>query len=122
MAELIEITRFKGSEELLSAYERFVCENWKSRRHPERDADEMRQLFIMSTGLGGETGEVLEVLKKMVRDGKFDRFKLADELGDVLYYLTRIATWHGFTLDQIQVANMLKLRARRAAASDAEEK
>lgn len=99
-------------------YDRFVADYWRGRRHngadaPDQPDDELRQLYIMSAGLAGETGEVLEHLKKHVRDGVLDRGELALELGDALYYLVRIATWHGFTLAEIQERNIAKLEHRR---------
>lgn len=67
----------------------------------------------MSTGLGGETGEVLEVLKKRIRDKDLDDNKLVLELGDVLYYLTRISAHFGYSLEDIMYANTNKLIKRR---------
>lgn len=104
----------------LSEYERFVREQWSHRRNgaaastPEQNADPLRQLFIMTTGLAGESGEVVELLKKHVRDGHLDLDDLVLELGDVLYYLTRIGAEFGFTLAEIQERNIAKLMARRA--------
>lgn len=99
-------------------YERFVKQQWNHRRNraaqPRPAAcEELRQLFIMTTGLAGEAGEVVELLKKHVRDGRLDVEDLALELGDVLYYLTRIGQEFGLTLGDIQERNMLKLIARR---------
>lgn len=100
-------------------YERFVAQQWSHRRNPagkvgaEFDAAALRQLFIMTTGLSGEAGEVVELLKKHVRDGKLDVDALALELGDVLYYLTRIGQEFGLSLADIQERNQLKLIARR---------
>lgn len=103
-----------------SQYERFVAEQWSHRRNaaagpaPRLQPEALRQLYIMATGLAGETGEVMEHLKKYVRDGKLDRDALALELGDVLYYLVRIGAEFGFSLDEIQRRNVEKLMARRA--------
>jgi len=95
-------------------YQSFVDDGWFGRMpRPTADSD-LRNLFIMTVGLGGEAGEVLEVLKKSVRDGKLDLNDLKLELGDVLYYLARIASWHGMTLEEVMVANVAKLEARGA--------
>lgn len=75
---------------------------------------ELRDLFIMATGLGGETGEVLEKLKKWIRDGNFDRDAMKKELGDQLYYLTKTAGRCGLTLDEIMAGNVAKLESRAA--------
>ena len=91
-------------------YEAWVKRNWGDVKDPLRD------LFIMTVGLAGETGEVCELLKKDVRGRKgqsLDRRKLALELGDVLHYLTRIAVRHKLSLGMIQRANVAKLEYRR---------
>ncbi len=102
---------------LLEKYQKFVIEYWTTRKGGEEDS--FKDLFVMSVGLGGETGEVLELLKKKVRDGKHDQVALAKELGDVLYYLTRIADYHGMTLEEIMQINMDKLEKRRVGGKSA---
>ena len=108
----------------VSEYECFVREQWNHRRNgataatPEQNADPLRQLYIMTVGLAGEAGEVCELLKKHVRDGHLNVDDLALELGDTLYYLTRIAQEFGLTLDEIQKRNIAKLVARRAREAD----
>jgi NTP pyrophosphatase (non-canonical NTP hydrolase) len=108
----------------MTAYERFVARQWSHRRNPAAprstpvDAEKLRQLFIMTTGIAGEAGEVVELLKKHVRDGVLNVDDLALELGDVLYYLVRIGQEFGLTLGEIQERNTLKLMARRAAEQD----
>lgn len=94
-------------------YQHWVEQNWNCRGY-DREPDEMRELFIMSVGIGGEVGEVQELLKKHVRDGRDIHDDLLLELGDVLHYLTRIATQFGFTLDQVMATNREKIEARHA--------
>lgn len=71
-------------------------------------------------GLAGETGEVLEKIKKMIRDkdGVFhatpeDLEELKKELGDVLWYLSAIAFYNGIELDDVARTNLSKLRSRQ---------
>lgn len=71
-------------------------------------------------GLAGETGEVLEKIKKMIRDknGVFsptpeDIAELKKELGDVLWYLSALAFYNGIDLDDVARANLDKLRSRK---------
>ncbi len=100
------------------AFDQCVRHNWKHRTDElAMDFVHLRDLYVMTAGLAGETGEVIEHLKKYVRDGVLDRNALALELGDVLHYLTRIAQEFELTLDEIRVRNMHKLRARNASAS-----
>ena len=50
--------------------------------------DDLRELAVMTLGLPGEVGEVIEHIKKEIRgDGPLDREKLQLELGDVLHPL-----------------------------------
>lgn len=115
-------------------FEAFVRDQWSRRRSPDehpilsddsaevselkRRLDKLRQNYIMSTGLAGECGEVVELLKKNVRDGAKITIPLALELGDVLYYLTRIALEHGLDLEMLQQINQAKLMERRHQRKD----
>lgn len=95
-------------------YQQFVDDGWFGRMPRRADDSDLRNLFIMGMGIGGEAGEVQELLKKSVRDGKLDLNDLKLELGDVLYYLSRIASWHGMTLTEVMEANVVKLEERQA--------
>tara|TARA_Y100001968_G_C19245566_1_gene661689 strand:+ start:572 stop:901 length:330 start_codon:yes stop_codon:yes gene_type:complete len=68
-------------------------------------------------GLCGESGEVAEKVKKVIRDkeGKFDentRQNLKLELGDVLWYISQLSSELGFTLEEIASENIEKLKSR----------
>jgi NTP pyrophosphatase (non-canonical NTP hydrolase) len=68
-------------------------------------------------GLCGEAGEVAEKVKKVLRDqgGQFSadsRAALALELGDVLWYLARLASELDLDLGAIAEANLAKLASR----------
>ncbi len=70
-------------------------------------------------GLAGETGEVVETIKKLERnDGGVvsanTKEKLTKELGDVLWYVSQIATEFGLSLSEIAVENISKLEDRKA--------
>jgi NTP pyrophosphatase (non-canonical NTP hydrolase) len=94
-------------------YDKFVVAHWFGPKGESED-NFLRQLFIMSVGLGGEAGEVQEKLKKHVRDGKLDIPLLEKELGDVLFYLTMIAHTFGRSLESVMAANVEKLSSRMA--------
>lgn len=86
-----------------------------ARPHEMKDCPEpWRTLFIVTAGLAGETGEVVEHIKKLVRDGKLDRDALRKELGDQHHYAVKL--WHmfGFTQEEIENANVEKLEERDA--------
>ena len=70
-------------------------------------------------GLCGEAGEVADKVKKVIRDrqGSFDAAVIDDlrlELGDVLWYVSQLASELGLDLDQIAEANLEKLASRAA--------
>jgi NTP pyrophosphatase (non-canonical NTP hydrolase) len=72
-----------------------------------------RHLDLAALGLAGESGEVVDVIKKHVHHGKpLDRAKLVDELGDVLWYLAYLASIEGIDLAEVATANSRKSRAR----------
>lgn len=65
-------------------------------------------------GLVGEVGEFANKYKKVIRDGKvFHKDDMASELGDILWYLSAIASDAGLTLDAIAYANIAKLQDRQ---------
>ena len=72
-------------------------------------------------GLCGETGEIADVYKKYLYQGhKFDREHMAEELGDVCWYVAELATGLGVTLDEVMERNIEKLRKRYPDGFDAE--
>lgn len=68
---------------------------------------------VDALGLCVEAGEVGDHFKKAIGHGKpLDVVAVAAELGDVLWYLDRLAVRAGFTLAEIAVMNVAKLRTR----------
>ena len=64
-------------------------------------------------GLAAEAGEAADLLKKVEFFGHdLDPAKLANELGDVLWYLADTASAYGLSLNDIAEGNVAKLRAR----------
>ena len=75
-------------------------------------------------GLAGETGETIDLLKKIIFHGhdlETNRDKLTMELGDCLWYIAGIATAAGITLDDIATRNIEKLRRRYPGGFDPEK-
>ena len=82
----------------------------------QKDAAKQRE--ITTLGLAGEVGEVLELYKKELRDGKEIDDLLLLEFGDVLHYLTIKIHERGMTLTEVAHANMHKLRERHGKEMD----
>lgn len=117
----------------LEDYERWVEQVWSA-----GGAVDLRDLAIMNSGLGGETGEVQELLvrelatiaelstslgkeagdvvervKKHIRNHRqLGREEMTSELGDVLYHVVRIARWQGISMREIMTANRRKVNER----------
>lgn len=74
--------------------------------------------FIYPTlGLAGETGEVVEKIKKAIRDdggnmSEDRREEIKKELGDVLWYLANLSTELGIDFNDVAEANIEKLYSR----------
>lgn len=74
--------------------------------------------WVYALGLAGETGEVADKLKKMYRDSNGvmtdeQKKEVLKELGDVLWYLTRLSASFGFTLNDVAWENFGKLNSRK---------
>lgn len=88
----------------------------------DRDAASKRviELGLMYAGLGiaGEAGEVADEVKKRLRDDTLDplsdedRTKILEEVGDVLWYICRIANALDASVQEIQNINVSKITAR----------
>lgn len=76
--------------------------------------DELRALSYLSLKLNGEAGEVAELVGKWIRgDGPLSREKMLKELGDVQWYLARLAKMMDLTLEEVMQANLEKLARRQ---------
>jgi NTP pyrophosphatase (non-canonical NTP hydrolase) len=69
-------------------------------------------------GLCGETGEVAEKIKKIIRDGggvvtEEQKRELEKELGDVLWYVANLGVELGLEMDGIASKNIAKLKSRQ---------
>ena len=61
-------------------------------------------------GLNGEAGECIEILKKHLFQGhELDKEHLAEELGDVMWYVAVSARALGYDLSDIVKMNVVKL-------------
>ena len=72
------------------------------------------RLIENTLGLIGESGEIAEKIKKLLRDNtKVEAQDIIKELGDVAFYLTALANYFGSSLDEVLELNMIKLNDRQ---------
>lgn len=74
--------------------------------------DEQSISFLFS-GIATEGGEVVDCYKKdILVKGEVDIPHLTEELGDVLWHISNIATQYNITLADVMIQCMLKFRQR----------
>lgn len=91
-------------------------QNQASRTAIYNDAD---VIIYPALGLVSEAGEVAGKVKKVLRDhnGNFspeDRWAIADEIGDVLWYIAALCFDMGTPLEVVAQRNLDKLNSRLA--------
>lgn len=84
------------------------------------------EFLAVSNALGGEVGELQNIVKKIIKSGCFytdsdlhDKFIL--EAGDALHYLLSLIDLAGYNVAYIMSCNVQKLDARKAA-NEAQER
>jgi NTP pyrophosphatase (non-canonical NTP hydrolase) len=80
--------------------------------------DKHNEVFHLLLGLVGETGEIAEKAKKIVRDrdSDFSQWEITDlkkELGDTLWYIAVLADYFDVALDDVAQLNLAKLADRQ---------
>ena len=66
----------------------------------------------------GETGQLLSEYKKHLRDGEAHRLfkeRVSEELGDLLWYISNVASKFDLSLSDIAAANLIKVKQRWAS-------
>ena len=83
---------------------------------PKRDT-----LNMLALGLAGESGEVVDAIKKHLYHGhELPKSKVVDELGDVAWYLVNLCTLFDIELSQVIEFNIAKLLDRYPDGFEAE--
>lgn len=70
-------------------------------------------IIYPALGLAAEAGEVANKVKKIMRDGHFDRDAIADEVGDCLWYIAALCRDLNVDLSAVADRNLKKLRDRQ---------
>lgn len=102
---------------LVDHFNKVVSKTWNYATRFVAGDHSDRELMNITLGLGGETGEVLDVIKKRYchTAGKSDvefRQKLIYELGDVLYYWLKCLDFFDISIEEVVEGNREKLASR----------
>ena len=77
---------------------------------------EPQRLLTGSIGICSEGGELLDIVKKILFQGKEPtpelREKIKLELGDVMWYVQQVLIWSSWTLEEVLAENTKKLTGR----------
>lgn len=71
------------------------------------------KVIYPALGLAAEAGEVANKVKKILRDGNFDREAIADEVGDCLWYIAALCRDLNVEMAEIAQNNLDKLNDRK---------
>ena len=84
-----------------------------------------QRVLTGAIGICSEGGELLDIVKKVIFQGKQPtaelRVKLKNELGDVMWYVQQILIAMDWTLDEVLAENTRKLSGRYPDGFDAEK-
>ena len=82
----------------------------------DRQGANIERLLTAGVGINAEGGEFLEIIKKMVFQGKpwngDNREHLIIELGDILWYVAQATMALGISFDEVIATNVKKLEKR----------
>ena len=101
----------------IAAYKRFINEACMYIEHHEGTPME---LGYLSMGMAGETGELIDTLKKALRNGHEDfphdlqilMPMIIDEMGDVMWYFFHLMRFCNIDLTEVLDQNIAKLQRR----------
>lgn len=98
----------------INTYQQWTRETAK---YPMEPVEFSPSLSYLALGLAGEAGEIANKYKKVIRDNKGNitddqEQDIISELGDVLWYVARLADELGYSLEDVARINMEKLTDR----------
>ena len=101
----------------LSEYQRKASrtdQNPKNSQASSRKRPDLHEVIPL-LGLVGEVGSLLSEYKKLLRDGEIHRKfrdEVAEELGDVLWYVANVADKFDLDLNEVAHENLTKIQGR----------
>lgn len=119
VSRLTTASDFYGHRGIYDHFNNVCIKTWNYAKRFALGSD--RELLNIVTGLGGETGEVLDVIKKeychtdrRLEPDSYTKFKrkLILELGDVLYYWLMALHFFDISIEEVVAGNREKLMSR----------
>lgn len=113
------VTHDKRENEDMDSFSAYQSNATRTAVYPgSGDVTSSEGLSYATLGLVGEAGEIANKVKKIIRDNDgvitdMAREDIAAELGDVLWYVSALATQLGATLGGVAAQNLSKLRSRQ---------
>lgn len=108
--ELVKATTSSPSE--------YLCDLVRSLEALEEEGVNSALLLTAAMGLGSESGEFQEIVKKVIFQGKpLDTRHLIRELGDIMWYWTNACRALGVNPDDVVAENIEKLKSRYPAGT-----
>ena len=87
----------------------------------DRKGANIERLLTAGVGINAEGGEFLEIIKKMIFQGKpfneDNRHHMIVELGDIMWYVAQACMALGVTIDEVIAGNVTKLEKRYPGGS-----
>lgn len=93
----------------------------KVKRTMNKDLTRSESISMLCMGLSGETGELVDMMKKSIYHGhEFDKNNTVKEIGDILWYLINLCNELSLDVHEIMDRNIEKLQRRYPEGFDQE--
>lgn len=106
----------KGKLKMDLTFKQYQAQTGSTAVYPHHIPDDLAGVVYCALGLGGEAGEVLGKIKKLIRDGDSPekRKAILKEIGDSLWYIPQLLTELGkFSMAECAQDNLDKLAGRK---------
>jgi NTP pyrophosphatase (non-canonical NTP hydrolase) len=111
--QFVDAVTSDASKDFLSLSDRMVALD-------EKGAN-IERLLTAGVGINAEGGEFLEIIKKMIFQGKpfneDNRHHMIVELGDIMWYVAQACMALGVSIDEVIAGNVTKLEKRYPGGS-----
>ena len=115
-----EVIEHRMFVEDITSEETRDCDAFLERIGELQDGDAIwnqpQRLLTGAIGICSEGGELLDLVKKIIFQGKEPteelRNKVKNELGDVMWYVQQVLIWSSWTLEEVLAENTKKLTGR----------